>query len=307
MVLAAILALLPPKLTDLVRQPVTISLAPAQRGLAAVGQMGNQASARIRAQFANWNETARSQVDHQRLADENRQLKAALETAGDQVRLLAHRNSQAPPLLSTKCIPARVLGTTAQTYLARYHLLDAGRSRGVEAGAPVLRTATPLIDSGQQDGVENGNVVLAGTCVWGKITSTDSYTSTVCLVTEPGYHDLVRLATTSADGTTLRFGAKGILEGTGEPLARLRMIATTEPVATGDQVYSMAGQGFTEVPLLCGRVVRVERPQGAGHWEIWVAPATDDSPDDLAILCPTTQVIQVARRPAESQAVPSSE
>ena len=217
--LAVILALLPPKLAGLVKSSVTAALAPAQRGLAAARQAGNQTTVQIRAQFAGIEETARRQIDHDRLAEENRRLKAELQAACDQVRLLAQHDSEAPPLLASKCISARVLGIPAQSYLARHYLLDVGRSRGVEPGSPVLQRPTPLVDRGQRSGVEDGAVVLAGGCVWGKIAAVDAYTSTVCLVTEPGYRDVVRLAATSADGQTLRFGAKGILEGTGEPHA----------------------------------------------------------------------------------------
>ncbi len=301
LLLAVILALLPPKLADLARSPITAGLAPAQRGLAGVGRVGDRVLVQVRAQFTDIEATARREVDRQRLAEENRRLKTELQAARDQLRLLAHDDSRGPSLLTVKCIPTRILGLSAQAYLARHHLLDAGRSQGVEAGAPVLRPATPLVDRGHQAGVENGNVVLAGSCVWGKIASTGPHTSNVCPMTEPGYRDLVRLAATSPDGRSLRFGAKGILEGTGEPLARLRMIETTEPVAEGDLVYSMAGQGFVEVPLLCGHVVRVERPHGAGHWDIWVAPAAQETPENLAILCPTAPTIEVAGRPGDPQ------
>ena len=307
LILAVMLAALPPKLSDWARIPLSSALVPAQRGLATVGRAGNRASALIRAQFAVLEETTRREVEHQRLAEENRRLKAKLQTANDQVRLLTQRDSRDPPLLSGKCVPARILGTPARAYLARHHLLDAGRAQGVEVDAAVLRPATPVIDRGQGAGVEDGNVVLAGSCVWGKIASTGPHTSTVRSVTDPGYRDLVRLAAASAGGRSLRFGAKGILEGNGEPLARLRMIEITEPVAEGDLVYSMAGQGLVDVPLLCGRVVRVERPHGAGHWEIWVAPAIDETPDNLAILCPTDPTIEVAQRQAEPHPTPSPE
>lgn len=62
------------------------------------------------------------------------------------------------------------------------------------------------------------------------------------------------------------------------------MIAATEPVAEGDLVYSLAGQGVLEEPLLCGRVARVERSPGAACWDLWVEPAADDSHAELAIL-----------------------
>jgi hypothetical protein len=95
-------------------------------------------------------------------------------------------------------------------------------------------------------------------------------------VTEPGYRDLVRLGES---------GPQGVLEGTGEPLARVRLVEVTEPVAMGDGVYSTAGKGFLPEPLLYGRVVRVERPVGAAHWEIWMEPAADPhQTEEVAVL-----------------------
>lgn len=307
LLLALGLALLPPGLAEAIRAPVAAVLMPAQRGLTAVRRAGGATLAHVRAQLADAQTTGRRELERQRLAEENRRLMTELQAARDQVRLLARRDRQDPPLLAARCIPARLLGTSAQDYLVRHQLLDAGRSQGVQRDALALRTPKPLVDRGTQTGVAEGNVVLAGSCVWGKIVAAGPHTSTVCPMTEPGYRDLVRLAAPSVDGRTLRFGAKGILEGTGEPLARLRMIETTEPVSEGDLVYSMAGEGFVDVPLLCGRVVRVESPHGAGHWDIWVEPAIGDAPEDLAILCPTGSAIEMARRPSASNAASGSE
>ena len=287
--LAAGLALLPPGLADRVRAPVTAALLPAQRGLAIARRWIGKAAGGAGDYITDRRTAAQREAANRRLAEENRQLKAALETAGHQLDLLAQRDRQEPALLAARCISARILGVPAQAYLTRHHLIDAGRSLDVEPGFPVLQPATALVDRGTAAGVESGNVLLAGSRVWGKIAMTGPYTSTVCPVTEPGYRDLVRLAAPSADGRPLRFGAKGILEGTGEPLARLRMVETTEPVAEGDLVYSQAAQGFVELPLLCGTVVRVERPPGAGYWEIWVAPAVETFPEAPVILCPQVQ------------------
>ncbi len=305
--LAAILGMIPPRLADLVRAPIGAALAPAQRGLATLRRTGGSAMRQVRAQFASAETAARTDGESRRLAEENRRLKAELQSVRDQLRLLGDRAEGAPPLLAAQCIPARVLGAAAQSYLARHHLLDAGWAQGAEPGDLVLRPAPYLVDRGTSAGVENGNLVLAGSCVWGKIVSVGSHTSTVCPMTEPGYRDLVCLATTGAPSRQLRLGARGILEGTGEPLARLRMIETTEPVAEGDFVVSMAGQGFVDLPLVCGKVVRVERPHGAGHWEIWVAPAADETAERLAILCPAASGPEPARHGDKAAGSPGLE
>lgn len=307
LLLALLLAVLPPRFTDPVRATVSAILAPAQSGLAAAGREGGDVLQQIQAQFVGMGEASRREIESQRLKEENQRLKMQLEAARDQVKLLAQQDSQQPSLLGARCVPTRILGLSAQAYLSRQQLLDTGESLGVELGATVLCPVPAVIDRGKNTGVEEGTVVLAGSCVWGKVTATGPHTSTVCPVTEPGYRDLVQLAAALPDGRTLRFGAQGILEGTGERLARLRMIETTEPVAVGDLVYSRAGQGFVDVPLLCGKVVRVERPQGAGHWEIWVEPAAAGTPTELVVVCPAVRGVEVARRQTEPQTVPHSE
>ena len=77
------------------------------------------------------------------------------------------------------------------------------------------------------------------------------------------------------------------------------MIAATEPVAEGDLVYSLAGDGFVEEPLLCGRVARVQRPQGAACWELWVEPAADDSDGELVILRAAVNPVRMAQAAAD--------
>lgn len=306
LIVAAVLAVLPGRLADAVKAPIAAGLAPAQRGLAVVRRAGSDGLVRVHAQLGGAQAAAQREAENHRLAEENRQLKAELQAARDQVRLLAGEPAN-PPLLTAECISARVLGAAAQSYLARNQLLDVGHWQGVERGDTVLRPATPLVDRGMSAGVDSGNLVLAGSCVWGKVAWVGSHTSTVCPMTEPGYRDLVRLATPAGQGRSLRLGAKGMLEGTGEALARLRMIETTEPVAEGDLVVSMAGQGFVDMPLVCGKVVRVESPHGAGHWEIWVAPAAGEMPDTVAILRPGAEPLELVRRQDRPAASTNSE
>ena len=63
----------------------------------------------------------------------------------------------------------------------------------------------------------------------------------------------------------------------------------------GDAVYSIAGKGFLAEPLLCGRVVRLERPVGAAHWEIWMQPAVDPHrTDEVAVLTIEVDPLRVA-------------
>jgi hypothetical protein len=67
-------------------------------------------------------------------------------------------------------------------------------------------------------------------------------------------------------------------------LARVRRVDVTEPVAVGDAVYAASDQGVLPQPLLYGFVVRVQRPVGAAHWEIWMKPALDGEPESVVVL-----------------------
>ncbi len=69
------------------------------------------------------------------------------------------------------------------------------------------------------------------------------------------------------------------------PMARVRLVEVTRPVSVGDLVYTAAEKGVLPAPLLYGRVVRLQRPIGAAHWEIWMQPAlAADEPQQVAVL-----------------------
>jgi hypothetical protein len=62
------------------------------------------------------------------------------------------------------------------------------------------------------------------------------------------------------------------------------MVETTEPVAVGDEVWTIADGVFT-APLVYGRIVRAERPAAGSHWQIWMAPAIgSEIPERVAVL-----------------------
>lgn len=302
---AAALALLPPQWAEVAKAPAVAATAPVQGGLLSLRRAAGRTVLKIQARWRAVEARADRVVKNRRLAEENRRLRAELRAARDQVRLFCERKSEGSALLAAECVPARILGRPAQSYLRRQRLLDLGSSHGAQTGSLVLQT--PVIDRGSNAGIREGDAVLTGSRVWGKISSAGLHTSVVVPITESGYRDLVRLATASPDGGSMRFGARGILEGTGESLARLRMVETTEPVAEGDLVCSMAGRGFADVPLPCGRVVRVERPDGAGHWELWVAPLVEETPEVVAVLRPTDRPIELARRETTTNASRHSE
>jgi hypothetical protein len=227
-----------------------------------------------------------SQAQVEKLREENRRLADALEAqrrhpAAPAADALADATQR---LLRADWIEARVLGQQARAFLVRQHILDVGSQSGVSRDTLVVDRPPALIDLGSDVGVRAGQIATSHGRVWGKVVEVGDCTSVVRTVAEPGYRDVVRLAGPNPDGAP-RVGPQGVREGTGQPLARVRLVEATEPAALGDFVYSEAGKGVVKEPLLCGRVVRLERPIGAAYWEIWTEPALrGPEPDRAAVL-----------------------
>lgn len=289
--------LAPASLSDAVKGSVAALLRPGQLGVLSLRERGGRVVALVETHFHTAAQLAEAQRERERLEQANRRLAAELAAAKSRSPDPAHdpTGEEAGPLLRTRCVEARVLGQQARAYLGRHHLLDVGSPAGVEPDALVVDAPPGLIDQGGNAGLEAGQLVLSQGRVWGKVVDVATATSTVRTVTEPGYRDLVQLAGPKAGNRHPPAGPQGILEGTGEPLARVRLIEVTEPVAVGDLVYTAGDQGLLPQPLLYGRVVRVQRPVGAAHWDIWMEPAVAPGhPEQVAVLRTELNPLRVA-------------
>lgn len=206
------------------------------------------------------------------------------------------------PLVRPRLVEARVLGRQAQSFLKRQGLIDAGSSSGIAQGDLVLDPPA-LIDQGAATELSPGQFVLSGNRVWGKVLQVQPRLSTILRVTDSGYRDLVRIA--GEDGAVTRPGARGVLEGTGEPLCRLRLVSVTQAVAVGQSVISEGSEGVLSGALLYGRIERVEQLPGVAHWEIWVRPAfAEQRPTRVAVL--TAEMGSIADGRASTPAARSS-
>ncbi|HEV3415926.1 MAG TPA: rod shape-determining protein MreC [Pirellulales bacterium] len=288
---AAMLYFLPARLTEPARNAWAACLQPAQSITAGVVGFSSDKLAWLHTGFEDRIRLATAEQNLAELQERNRRLEAALDAA----RVLAADSSASAvtgsptePLLRSDAIAARVLGHAAQTFLRGSQLLDVGSRVGASPGALVIdgdlaaADARSLIDAGHDLGLESGRMVLAGRRVWGKLATVGAHTSLVRRTTDSGYRDTVQLA--HRDGGQLRLGPRGVLVGIGDRLCQIELVAATEPVSMGDEVYTV-GDGVLPAPLLYGSVVRVERPAAAAHWQIWMQPAVGaDEPREVAVL-----------------------
>ncbi|MCX7428566.1 MAG: hypothetical protein NTW96_23435 [Planctomycetia bacterium] len=268
-------------------------LRPGQLAALALREHAERVTTAVKSHFQSAAELAELEEELGRLREENRRLDGALTAAS---AASEPPDDASEPLLGVRVIPARVLGHQARVFLAQVGLLDVGSTSGVRPESFVVEMP-PLVDRGEDCGVESGQWVASGGCVWGKVVEVGRRTSTVRPITEPGYRDLVTL--TGPDGKGR--GPQGILEGTGEPLARVRLVAVTEPVAVGDLVWTASGKGLLPKPLLCGRVVRVELASGATHWGIWIEPTVNSADVEHAVVL-QAEVVESGKPKAESGA-----
>jgi cell shape-determining protein MreC len=296
LVAALVVGLLPDAWSVRLKDAAAVALRPGQQAALAARRHGEQAVARVRAQFQNAGRLAETEGGIDRLARENRALKAQL-LAALATRSSADEPRGAEPLLRVRTVRGRVLGRQARSFLQRKGMLDVGSDAGVSAEDLVLPDAAAIIDWGEDADLQPQWPVLAGGCVWGKVDEVGRHASSVLRVTEPGYRDVVRIAGPQASHDALKRAPQGILEGTGEPLARIRRVDVTEPVEVGDVVYTAGGQGVVDRPLVYGHVARVERPVGASHWDIWVQPAVaPDEPKHVIVVCTEVNPLRVASK-----------
>ncbi len=175
-----------------------------------------------------------------------------------------------PPLATIQLVEARVMGAETAALWRGKQLLSAGAKDGVAESALVLENSRPLVDLGSDAEISPGDAVYAGRIVIGKIADVGRYSSTLRLVTDPGYSGRARLARRTARGP-LAFGAEGTLVADGSELCRLMHI--TDPVNVGDEVFTGGADGLLPAPMYYGKVVRAELEPGAQDWSVWVKPA----------------------------------
>ncbi len=110
------------------------------------------------------------------------------------------------------------------------------------------------IDRGISDGLKSGMAVIEGEGVVGQIIKVARRTSEVLLLTDH---------VSGVDSIVQRTRARGVVEGSGGELCRMRFIAQEEEVQVGDRVVTSGKDGVYPKGLLVGTVSGVDQnPRG---------------------------------------------
>lgn len=185
---------------------------------------------------------------------------------------------QTDALIDYDVVSAAIVAAEQLSFMHRQVLIESRELTDFERDALVLQKAEPAntsdesdsvaltLDQGQTTGLEPDQPVYAGRCVVGTLSDVGRWISRVRLLTDPEYRGRARILRPVEKG--FAYGPEGILEGTGEPLCRLRYLSRTDSVRVGDRVYTNG-----PVPMYYGQIVRAERDENAPEWNVWIQPA----------------------------------
>jgi len=266
----------PPRVTDVVRLSVRDSVVPGWKLLQVVTERARQfvpsvsttdhEVTALNSDLAEWKQTARQLQIRNALLHEQLERVRREGTA-------PYRATAGQPLLIPELLSASILGGRHSALWRSGVLIDLGHRGGVAESSLILEDGRSLIDQGRDGGVVAEQPVYAGRCVIGRVAHVGQFSSTLLPVTDRSYRAGAQIIRRTEQG--YRFGAKGVLQGTGGAHCRLKFIDAAEPISVGDGVYTADRDGTLPYPLYYGKVVRAELPPGALKWVIDVRPAAD--------------------------------
>lgn len=241
----------------------------------------------LKVQLRSWQQSFRQLQAQNALLNE--QLAAARRDG-----VSPYQGKPAAPLVVPQLLEAAILGDESAAAWRSGTLIDRGAAHGLRESTLVLEDEASLIDQGADAGLAKGQPVYAGRNVIGKIGVVGRWTSTIQSLTDAKFRAKAQLARQTPDG--LVFGSTAILEGTGEPNCRLKLVPADEAVSVGDEVFTNHNDATLPFPLYYGKVVQAELKPGASHWDIVVEPAVKQ------IESQTVQVLTRSLNPARQQA-----
>ncbi len=109
---------------------------------------------------------------------------------------------------------------------------------------------TILIDKGTKHGVKRGIAVVSPEGIVGHVLQTSHHYAKVLLITD---------FNSSVDAIVQRSRAKGVVEGNGENLCRLKYASRTQDIQLGDKVVTSGLGGRYPKGLMIGKISKIEK------------------------------------------------
>ncbi len=131
---------------------------------------------------------------------------------------------------------------------------------------PTNFSQTIVIDIGAEQGVKEGAAVLSGGVFVGRISSVQTFTSSVMLVTDPQ---------SKIDAQISSSGDNGILRGSYGSGMILDMISQNASVAKGDEVVTFGLSGSVPKGLLIGTVGEFQSQKNDILQKVTIVPSVD--------------------------------
>jgi rod shape-determining protein MreC len=204
-------------------------------------------------------------------ARRNAALAARAANVNEKKRLEASIGISGEPLFSTSLLSARILSRAECEEAGRIlAVVDAGRSSDATAAQWVVDGELIAVDQGEEELVTPDCPVITGRSVFGRIVTAGRWTSSVQHVSDKEFRTHARLMRSSPNGPVQ--GAEGMLVGVGNSRCRLELVANTEPVEVGDEVWTASTIPGLDETFYLGHVTRAELIPTEAHWSVDVEP-----------------------------------
>jgi len=187
--------------------------------------------------------TGEAAMEHQRLVNENDNLKAQLADARQEIERLGQ----------VRAVPQ----------WERMSFLSAGVT------VPGRTQDVLYINRGQQDGVAVGQYVMGDMSIIGTISSVSTKMAKVKLLTDP----TSKIPVTLGESDLPR-----VMEGRPGNVAKVPLVPAGHPVSKGTKVYAKKMPGLLDAPIVAGQVKEFRNdPENPSLLDITVQPACDIS------------------------------
>lgn len=127
------------------------------------------------------------------------------------------------------------------------------------------------------NGLAKDQFVLGDNSIIGTISDISSNTASVKLFTDPASKIAVKIG---------ELDIKKLMQGNGDKTAKIPLVSIEHKIKEGDNVFARKKAGFSDAPMIIGRVARLKRDdKDPLFWDITVEPVCDiEHLEDVAII-----------------------